>query len=495
MKLDPIAVLPPEISLQILSYLDVATIATSLQVTKSWNELCKDHRLWQLLLLANNIEVYGRTGHYVDWHNWYKQRMRLDRNWRTGCAACFQLPHKDHPIEGHVGPVYAVQISGNYLVSGSSDTSIRIWDLSTERLVNRALLGHGAEVLCLQFDPTDDADLIVSGSKNAEIIVWSFSSAKPVTIIHQAHDGAVTSVRFDRKYMVTSSADQTIKIWDYESMRSLRCRTDDPSPQPLTTLIGHEGGVSAIDFFGDRLVSVSADNTVKVWSISKGICLATVEESRSIACVKFDGGTIVLGGREGAIALYNENLEPLGNRLYYHTDLVRAIQYQRGGGFTDVIVSGSYDGSVVLWTRSANPDWHPRALAHASFVTKDDLRDGLHPARRDRQKQSESTDRTQTRISQDARHAEASPDGRCDVSIMPTSAQSSTAPLVAAEQDRMRASVIGPTHTPCIFGVDFDCRRIVCCSERSVIKGWDFANNDSEIVAISLKDRGLRYIR
>ena len=43
-----------------------------------------------------------------------------------------------------------------------------------------------------------------------------------------------------------------------------------------------------------------------------------------------------------------------------------------------------------------------------------------------------------------------------------------------------------PSTGPWIFGVDFDDRRVVCCSESSTIVGWDFANEDPGIIACGL---------
>jgi F-box and WD-40 domain protein 1/11 len=36
-----------------------------------------------------------------------------------------------------------------------------------------------------------------------------------------------------------------------------------------------------------------------------------------------------------------------------------------------------------------------------------------------------------------------------------------------------------------VFKLQFDARRIICCSQTSIIVGWDFANGDEQIIEAS----------
>jgi F-box and WD-40 domain protein 1/11 len=42
-----------------------------------------------------------------------------------------------------------------------------------------------------------------------------------------------------------------------------------------------------------------------------------------------------------------------------------------------------------------------------------------------------------------------------------------------------------PTNMARVFKLQFDARRIICCSQTSVIVGWDFANGDEQIIEAS----------
>jgi F-box and WD-40 domain protein 1/11 len=70
-------------------------------------------------------------------------------------------------ITGHRGPVTAIQLRGNHLVSASSDGLIKLWDVSTGELI-REFRGHRSGLACIQYD----GERIVSGSSDKTIRVW-----------------------------------------------------------------------------------------------------------------------------------------------------------------------------------------------------------------------------------------------------------------------------------------------------------------------------------
>jgi F-box and WD-40 domain protein 1/11 len=183
--------------------------------------------------------------------------MRLVNNWAAGRFSNFQLPQPEHANEGHTQYIYAVQMYGQHLVSGSLDRTIRIWNLDSNRLVGQPLAGHHDGVHCLQFDPRTGHDIIISGSLGGELILWTFSSGKMLERVAYAHHDAIVCLKFDEKLLITSSADETIKVWDRQSLRHT---------EPVKTLNGHEGSVNAIDFAADTLVSASAKDGL-AWHI------------------------------------------------------------------------------------------------------------------------------------------------------------------------------------------------------------------------------------
>ncbi|KAH0287990.1 WD40 repeat-like protein, partial [Aureobasidium melanogenum] len=150
----------------------------------------------------------------VNWLYLYKQRRRLEDNWNKGRYTTFQLPHPDHPEEAHDECVYTIQHSRDWLVSGSRDKTIAIWDLETQRRVRTLSGAHIASVLCLQFDERPEQDIVVSGGSDSFVVIWQFSTGRIIRKMDDAHTESVLNLRFDDDLLITCSKDKTIKIWN-----------------------------------------------------------------------------------------------------------------------------------------------------------------------------------------------------------------------------------------------------------------------------------------
>ncbi|KAI4684425.1 uncharacterized protein J4E84_006415 [Alternaria hordeiaustralica] len=297
----------------------------------------------------------------INWQYLYKQKRRLEENWSTGRYSNFQLPHPNHPEEAHTECVYTIQYSGKFLVSGSRDKSIRVWNLDTQRLVHPPLVGHAASVLCLQFDERPEQDIVVSGGSDCRVILWKFSTGRIIKEIEKAHSESVLNLRFDDRYLVTCSKDKTIKVWNRKEMLP----TDDTYPsstmksgarfpsyiinmqehvesqhlhfKPLLpyslimTLEGHGAAVNAIQILDGQIVSASGDRSVKCWDVRTGACTRTFSgHTKGIACVQFDGRRIVSGSSDESVRIFDRATGAEVACLNGHSNLVRTVQAQFG---------------------------------------------------------------------------------------------------------------------------------------------------------------------
>lgn len=291
----------------------------------------------------------GRGREKLSWPYLYKQRRRLEANWEKGIYSMFQLPHRDHPQEGHEECVYTIQHTTSHLVSGSRDKTIRIWDLNTNRLKGKPLRGHDASVLCLQFDERPEHDIIVSGGSDAYIIIWKFSTGEIIKKMTDAHDESVLNLRFDDRYIVTCSKDKTIKVWNRHALQrdsplipthALHNFTDPAlanlaSPikeySLLTTFTGHHAAVNAVMIHESTIVSASGDRTIKAWDLHTGIHKKSYSgHQKGIACVQFDGRRIVSGSSDNTVRIFDAEQQAEIACLAGHTNLVRTVQARFG---------------------------------------------------------------------------------------------------------------------------------------------------------------------
>ncbi|CAI4219651.1 unnamed protein product [Parascedosporium putredinis] len=348
----------------------------------------------------------------INWKSLYSMRRRLESNWELGRYTNFQFPHPDYPEEGHKECIYSLQYTPEYLVSGSRDRTLRIWNMQTHRLVLPPLVAHSGSVLCLQFDADPEEDLIVSGSSDSDdktIKIFNrralrygdvgypqneFVNPVPVklkgygyepnladelptipayTLIGalQGHNAAVNAVQICGDEVVSASGDKAIKVWDWPKQKCIR------------TILGHLKGIACVQYDGRRIVSGSSDNEVKVFDSSTGLEVASLRaHTHLVRTVQAGFGDLPNSeeeDREAARLIDEEYFKALENGTVTQSMPMRSHSRRRGnagssrpehitayganlppgggGGRYARIVSGSYDQSIIIWRRDKEGVW------------------------------------------------------------------------------------------------------------------------------------------
>ncbi|KAL8727827.1 MAG: hypothetical protein Q9181_005571, partial [Wetmoreana brouardii] len=362
-----IGVVPGAVEMQMASLLDVSNIGeigVQPLLPQSAGRTGSGALFSRLDVEQSLVEYDSSNNPQINYNHVYKQKRKLEENWESGSYQSFQLPHRDHPEEAHRECVYTIQYSGNCLVSGSRDKTLRKWNLETQRLIGKPLVGHNASVLCLQFDDSEAEDLIASGSSDTDVILWRFSTGEMIQKIHHAHNESVLNLKFDSRFLVTCSKDKTIKIWNRRELRpgdadypikgvegggtcpayildlrelgssvdidrQLSAEEKAPLPPytPIMILESHNAAVNAIYIYEDQLVSASGDRHVHLWNIHTGVRTSVCRgHTKGIACVQYDGKRIVSGSSDNTIRIFDPTTQAEVACLKGHTRLVRTIQ-------------------------------------------------------------------------------------------------------------------------------------------------------------------------
>lgn len=339
--MDPLHHLPSEILLEIFSYIFHSDVISCMQVCKSWSAFASSNRVWKNQYYKDKIwSTVADLPSDLNWIALYQTRYQLDRRWEKAQVTAQALP-------GHSDSVYCVEFDQKYILTGSRDRTIKVWDAATTKLLKtlpdqNSNYVHTGSVLCL----TTDDRIMVSGSSDSSCIVWDLKKYKPVIQVYR-HNQGVLDLSMDENHIVSCSKDSTLCVWDRK----------DPSFSLKHRFHGHVGPVNAVQLYGDLIVSGGGDATVKIWSISQRKLVREIKGHRGLACIQISNGKIISGGNDNTVKIWSFSGECI-RVLNGHRSLVRSVHT-----FSDKIISASYDQTIKVWNLSGKliadlEGWH-----------------------------------------------------------------------------------------------------------------------------------------
>jgi WD40 repeat protein/serine/threonine protein kinase/Flp pilus assembly protein TadD len=261
------------------------------------------------------------------------------RNWEWHYLK--RLCHADlFTLRGHRNQVWGVAYSpsGQYLVTGSHDRTLKLWDARTGAEI-RTFHGHTDKVNGVAFSP--DGKRIASASFDGTVRLWDPATGTLVQTL-RAYSPVVISVAFSPDGKRVVGAGRTVTVWDTATGRE------------LLTLAGYRSAsFVAISPDGSRMATAGYDGTADLWDINTGRqTMHLAGNGKRLRCVAFspDGKRLASAGDEGAVRLWDISAQngtgKLLSLMLGHRDWVWGVAFSPDGRR---LVSSSDDETVKVW--------------------------------------------------------------------------------------------------------------------------------------------------
>ncbi|KAL1839400.1 hypothetical protein VTJ49DRAFT_1531 [Mycothermus thermophilus] len=241
-------------------------------------------------------------------------------------------------LKGHTDWVNCTRldIASRTVMSASDDTTLKLWDLDTRRVIRtfEGHVGHVQQVLLLPVEYEPDDELLAAAEAagastvpdNSDTISVTSNSADGSTVAIVQPSPSLDGTRrgsspqpspvpqreediralygpafasdptrpLPPRYFLSGALDSTIRLWDSATGRCIK------------TMFGHLEGIWSLAGDTIRVISGANDGMVKCWEPRSGKCDATFVGHRGpVTCVGLSDSRMASGSEDGEIRVYS----------------------------------------------------------------------------------------------------------------------------------------------------------------------------------------------
>lgn len=313
-------------------------------------------RIWNMT--EEDAKLFIQTDHHLVVLSWHPSERILaagddNRNihiWNADTGKVIRV------LEGHTGRINALSWNyhGSKLASGSSDESMKLWDVygissANDKTHLAALPFCGHQETITSISSNVDNSKIVSASQDGSVSLWSSKTGDCLKTLLSGED-AVTTVRWSSTgdHVAAGGLDKAIRVWS------------SSSGDLIKTLLGHEGCITCLCWHpaeGSCLASASLDDTIRIWDVAlqTDVAVHVIIEQKGLvnalawSNIHHNGGSkLAAGMNDSRVVIWDMQSK----------QVVKILQNRRSGRITAVvwssddhlIATASGDTTVKIWT-------------------------------------------------------------------------------------------------------------------------------------------------
>lgn len=218
-------------------------------------------------------------------------------------------------LTDHVQPVTALAFAPDgslRLVSGSKDSTIKVWDMSDDGNMFKTLREHTGSVRSLCWSP--DAKFLCSTGDKQKVLLWnmdSYNLAKRLS----GHYNNVLSCSFspDGAMLATASGDTRVIVWDTITGEQLRVLNHMNPPPGIIYMSGENNSVvRGVSFSpnGCHVATICSDGFLRFWNLmmeeDEPECMGSAMDGDSMLNCTYSpvGGAVAVGHASGSVVFF-----------------------------------------------------------------------------------------------------------------------------------------------------------------------------------------------
>lgn len=276
-------------------------------------------------------------------------------------------------LKGHTKAIREITLpaNSNQLYTGSQDGTVRVWDCTTAQCTSVENMGDDMGSILIE-----SGTLFVG--LNGLVKMYNIATGSQGAV--SEFPGLVVALKFFGGYLVAGCRDGTILVWKFNA-------TSDVF-EPLISLKGHSGAVTALEAYGsDILFSASIDKTIRVWEVSTGKHIQTLEEhSEPVTGLLCWSGHLFSCSLDGTVKVWfidSASNQLVLNHTHNNSDDASASSGDRSRGVLAICASTDLSGKPVLLVAYMNSSVRlyelPTFMERGTLFTREDVR-ALHVA-------------------------------------------------------------------------------------------------------------------
>ncbi|KAJ7312944.1 hypothetical protein DFH08DRAFT_756234 [Mycena albidolilacea] len=318
---DIVGALAPPLALRVLLLLPIPHLLLRCAlVNRRWAALTKLPDLWRahcLRLTRGDPHPPTPPAAPEGWLPLYRALARREGNFRNGTpqALRFLTP-------AHTTFTTTLLLRARKLISGSYDGTIRFWDVPTGELLR--CLEVGKPVSCVDYLAGEEV-FVVGFHDVGRVHLFSAITYTPLQQL-AGHLNGIRAVAVSAKNLVSAGADKALVCWDWRAGSKIV-----RFGQQTTVNVGVQIVQGADRSEGERVVSVTIDGVVRVFSIQRR------EMISQFRLAELGGGDPVLSAKLWNVGRAPDNMlqwfAAKGTQMTCATkSVILHLQWQEGGG-------------------------------------------------------------------------------------------------------------------------------------------------------------------